>query len=411
MKRVLLLFFLIISSSSVFSQIVLTIEGTVVNDTIKGTSNGVSIPRSQPTIFTYRNNAITSVNTNGYMLQAGDETPGINNNNLDGEIITGNKFTWNGTNDSSTTHGLFTGYNLDVVIKYNFLDKVPNGIQRKSDGMTDKSGVIAYNVIKNPKVGIVAKGMNGVKIYNNTFYSEKTSVQTYRGLIDIQANTDGGLNAISTGTKVFNNIFYTLNRTLNIKIYEPECLTGFESDYNVFWCEAGEPVFEINGSTKTFTQWQALGYDLHSVVLNPDFINFTEFVPRLRLNYGINLGATFIKGLAIVAVWNKQNPTTTNQNGSWQVGARIYEASASGIKINIYPNPAHDFFYVSITDSTLTYQKIKIYNADGQIVLTDSIEQGSNIIEIPKHLPSGIYNIALESDELKRYVKKLIVIK
>ena len=67
---------------------------------------GVNIPRSQKTIFKYLNNSITSVNAYGYMLQAGDEAPGDNNNNLDGEIITGNIFTWNGTDESSMTHAI-----------------------------------------------------------------------------------------------------------------------------------------------------------------------------------------------------------------------------------------------------------------------------------------------------------------
>ena len=49
------------------------------------------------TQFTYRNNSITSVNTHGYLLQAGDESPGSTNNKLDGEVIAGNKFVWNGS--------------------------------------------------------------------------------------------------------------------------------------------------------------------------------------------------------------------------------------------------------------------------------------------------------------------------
>ena len=233
MKRVLLLFFLSFGSSFLYAQVVLTIEGTEVNDTSTGSSEGIIIPKDQPTIFTFRNNSLTYVNSSGYMLQAGDEVPSTTNNNLNGEVITGNKFIWNGTDENSTTHAVFTGYNLDVVIKYNYLYRTPNGIQRKSDGMTDLSGVIAYNIINNPKVGIVVKGMNGVRIYNNTLYSENTTDQTSRGLIDVHTNFDGGLSAASTGIKVFNNIFYTKYRTLNIKIYETTCLPEFESDYNL----------------------------------------------------------------------------------------------------------------------------------------------------------------------------------
>jgi len=408
MKKALLVLFLVICSSWLSAQIVLTIEGTVVDETANEAFTGVIIPRDQPTTFTYRNNSITSANGSGYMLQAGDETPGDYNNNLDGEVITGNKLTWNGTDEFSMTHGLFTGYNIDVIIKYNYLNKVPNAIQRKSDGMTDNSGVIAYNILNNPKLGIAVKGINSIKIYNNTFYSEQTPVQTNRGLIDIHANTDGEPNAISTGTKVFNNIFYTRNRVFNIKIIESACLEGFESDYNVFWCEAGEPIFEIDGQSKTFTQWQALGYDLHSMVINPDFTDFTDFIPRIRLDYGKDLGADLQAGLAVDASWSKTDPRTESQNGTWQVGARIYGASDERIKI--YPNPAHDHFYVLITDKSLSYHTLKVYDATGRVVLTDYVEHGLNSINIPRGFPTGIYNIALESENLGRYVKRLLII-
>ena len=160
------------------------------------------------------------MNSFGYLLQAGDENPLATNNNLDGAIISGNKFTWNGTDATSMTHALFTGYNIDVVIKYNYLLNTPNGIQRKSDGMTDNNGVIAYNILKNPKLGVAVKGINGIRIYNNTFYSDKTSDQTFRGLVDIYNNTDNDLNVPSKGTKVFNNVFYTRNRVFNINIHD-----------------------------------------------------------------------------------------------------------------------------------------------------------------------------------------------
>ena len=409
MKHTLIAILLIYNSIFLFSQVPLIIEGREIIDTETGVSNGYNIPRSQPTALTFRNNSLVSVNATGYMLQAGDEVPGSFNNNLRGAVITGNEFIWNGTDEGSTTHTLFTGYNVDVIIKYNYLYKSPNGIQRKSDGMTDNSGIVAYNIINDPKVGVVVKGMNGVKIYNNTFYSGNSPAQTWRGLIDIHANTDGGLNSMSTGVKVFNNIFYTKNSTFNIKIYEPDCLVGFESDYNVFWCEAGGPIFEIDGQSKTFAQWQALGYDLHSVVINPEFINFTDFIPRFRLDYGKDLGSDMQNGLAIDAQWSITGPPrTVSQNGTWQAGARIYEASGAGI--SIYPNPAYDFFYVKITDTDLTYQRIKIYDSNGRMIMEDSIVYGPNKIPIPEYFTTGVYSIALEADNLDRYVRKLIIL-
>jgi hypothetical protein len=186
-------------------------------------------------------------------------------------------------------------------------------------------------------------------------------------------------------------------------------LEGFESDYNVFWCEAGEPIFEIDGNTKTFTQWQALGYDLHSVIVNPDFLDFTSFVPRIRLDYGKDLGPDLNAGLAVDANWGKTDPGTANQNGIWQVGARIYRASDA--KIKIYPNPAYNTFYVQITDASLAYHRVKVYDTTGRLVMSDNVEKGLNSYNIPQNFPVGIYSIALETDNMDRYVRKLLIIR
>lgn len=413
--RILIILSFVINSCILFAQRTLTLEGTIINDNTTGIWAGIDIPRSVPTAFTYRNNTITSVNSAGYMLQAGDESPGRSNNNLAGEVITGNKFTWNGTDMKSITHGVFTGYNINAIIKYNYLDKVPMGIIRKSNGMTNTSGGVAYNIVNNPPAtAVVVKGINNVAVFNNTFYSARTISETWRGLIDIYTNTDIVPNGSATGTKIFNNIFYTKHQIANINVYANENLTGFESDYNVFYCEDGAPMFKVAGVTKTFAQWQALGYDTHSVVINPNFINFTDFVPGKRLDYGTNLDTTWKTGLSVDAVWGTTDPVTTNQNGTWQVGARIYKAGNGNVterKAKIYPNPAHDFFNISIQDSTMFPLTIKIIDLSGKIVFINSLEQGIKNVQIPKNLTTSLYIISLESGNLIRQSQKLIIAK
>ena len=332
MKRIMIFLCFVLKLSPLTSQISLIIEGTSVNNTETGTWGGVYIERSVPTAFIYRNNSITSINVVSYMLQAGDDELQNTKNNLDGEIITGNKLTWNGINISSTiTHGIFTGYNINALIEYNYLNKVPMAIIRKSNGMTNTAGGVAYNIVnRTGATAIAVKGMNGILIYNNTFYSDEIPYTTpdkpgtWRGLVDIYSNTDITPNGTSTGTKVRNNIFYTKNQIYNIMIYDAACLTGFESDYNVYYCEAGPPMFNYMGTAKTFDQWQALGYDTHSKVINPNFIDFTDFVPTTRLDYGTDLGSAWNTGLSTTAVWTVgTSPMTTDQNGTWQVGARV----------------------------------------------------------------------------------------
>ena len=175
MRRIILLVFLTVIPYLISSQVILKNEGLTFNNTSSGIWEGINIPRAVKTTLYFINNSITSVNSSGYQLQAGDEGPGLTNNNLDGSVITGNKFVWNGTDMTSITHGLFTGHNLNVNVKYNYLEKVPMSIIRKTTiDMTNASGGVAYNIINNPvAVGVVVKGMSGVCIYNNTFYSER----------------------------------------------------------------------------------------------------------------------------------------------------------------------------------------------------------------------------------------------
>lgn len=408
-----MLFFL--SSFALHPQVILTIEGEEIINTEAGASTGYVIPREYPTSLTFRNNLLSFANASGYMLLAGDETPGINNNNLDGEIITGNRFIWKGTVEDSWTHSVFTGYNINVTLKYNYLERTPNGIQRKSNGMTDESGVIAYNIIKNPRVGIVVKGINGIRIYNNTLYSDKTPSQTYRALIDIHTNTDGGLNASSKGTKIFNNIFYTRNRVLNIWVYEEACLEGFECDYNIYWCESGEPVFKIGDKFKSFSQWQAMGYDSHSLVMNPKFIDFDNFVPQDRLDFGKNLGGEFNAGLAVDAIWGNNSPQTAFQDDIWQVGARVIAEvviieEPLDTATQVYPNPAKGHFYVLNNAPDKIYKTLIVYNSMGDVIMQQNLEGQLNAVHLSTDLSAGLYTIKLDGDNLPSFHTKLVII-
>jgi uncharacterized repeat protein (TIGR02059 family) len=322
LMRYTLVVALLLCTVAVNAQTPLTIEGKSYSNT-EDTWYGVNIARTASTALIFRNNSITSINRYGYLLSAGDEVPGTYNNNLDGAVITGNVITWNGTPEPGIIpHGIFTGYNINVRVKYNYVNKVPMAIIRKSNGMTDVSGAVAYNIVKDPGIGVVIKGMNGVRIYNNTFYSSLTASQTNRALIDIYENPSVTPAGSAKGTKIYNNIFYTKNKLKNISITSA-CQTGFECDYNIYYCESGTPVFSVDGSLKTFAEWQALGYDTHSKVINPNFKDFVNFVPAARLNYGTDLGAAWAEGLSVTAKWGTTSPETAMQNGVWQVGAMI----------------------------------------------------------------------------------------
>ena len=403
---------LLVVGSSLVAQTVLTIEKTVVNNSETGSWSGVNIPRRQPTSFTYSNNSVTSMNSNGYMLQAGDENASINNNNLDGMIITGNKFTWNGSDPASITHAVFTGYNINSRIIYNYLDQTPHGILFKSGtdaglNMAYTSGGAAYNLIRNARLSLRIKGMNGVHIYNNTFYNDE-SIEMAVSLIYIDANSDRSVPAPSLGTRIYNNIFYTRYQIPNIKV-ESWCLDDFESDYNVFYCETGTPLFEVSDVLKTFSEWQAMGFDQHSVIVNPDFVNTTNLVPASRLDYGTDLGNEWNTGLSASANWSSPYPATAPQNGMWQAGARIFASVQQVQSVKIYPNPAIDHLSVSIDEPTAAINYIRIINLSSAVVFEANVGSSVKEFQIPINLSSGVYFVQLGLRNQPHYTEKLVV--
>ena len=333
MKR-LLIFILLIIPLSVQAQVVLNLTGQNITSTYTTTHNAV-------TTFTCTNNNFTMNNTSGYMLCSGDETAQTGNNYLDGQVITGNKFMWTGTvagDNGPATHACFTGYNKNCVIKYNYQDNAPSGFQMKAAGMANTSGGVAYDVMND--IGLTAipvKGMKNVNIYNCTFRSlqvmyQSPTVGVWRGLIDIYANTDEGQDpnvSNSSGCTIRNCIFYTQNQIYNIAVHDAQSASGFSSDYNVFYCATGEPIFNYLETEYTFTQWKALGFDQHSAVVNPNFASTTTLIPTARLDYGANLGTTWQTGLATTATWTTGSaPATAVQNGNWQVGAYVFASSS-----------------------------------------------------------------------------------
>jgi hypothetical protein len=197
---------------------------------------------------------------------------------------------------------------------------------------------------------------------------------------------------------------------------DQESLVDFTSDYNLFYCETGSPKFNAGGDVKTFEEWQALGYDVHSVVMNPEFQDLIDFTPTERLNYGTDLGSDYSEGLSTDAFWSNVSPRTVTQNGTWQVGARIFGEIISDTvelpldEIIIYPNPASSFFYVLQTVESSVYESIEVFDSGGNRILYKPLKYGLNIIELPNGLSSGLYNASLDAGNLKRETKKLIII-
>ncbi len=297
---------------------------------------------SDPILLTVKRSRFSNGTNTTMLLVAGDDTyVTTRDNNMDGAKIIGNKFEWTGYEDypGSILHGVLLGMNKNQVVKHNYVEGAPYSFvykASKDEPMESTKGGHSYNIHRNSKT-LNIKGMSGVKLYNNTFYNTRYS--NFYNIHVYENNSSGESTPYlpAKNVKIKNNIIYQKYDIPAIKVDQTTCLAGFESDYNIFWCEDcvdNKPSFSVAGVTKTWEQWRAMGYDTHSRIMNPDFIDATTLVPAARMDYGTNLGAPFEYGLATSARWNVgQYPDTVRQNGTWQVGAILYAGTSSTINV------------------------------------------------------------------------------
>lgn len=300
-------------------------------DTTLAESDGYNVsPRYSAHDVDIRNSKFYKSETTGYILQAGDDNYYVASaHNLDGAVIKGNYLDYGGALGGSV-HGIMCGYNSNYDIAYNYIDGPAYSVVHEGgydDGtpMANTSGGIHSNILRNCKYTYIW-GYDSARFYNNTFYSSINGTYLFVG-----KSNGTTIDAYAKNVQIVNNIFYMTVEDIVMSI-EVDCDTGLVVDYNIYYSEVGvdnEPRFMYKGSEQTWDEWQALGYDEHSVILDPNFIDTVNFVPTTRLDYGTDLGTEYDYGLAEVSRWVVGTaPDTTQQNGTWQVGAIIYSEQA-----------------------------------------------------------------------------------
>lgn len=325
MKKLFIILSCISLNVLVYSQKELTLEAL--------NTDVYYVPRTSPKLLTVRNSLFSSDKSNGIVLHAGDDCYVASNyNNLDGAKIIGNKFVWKAQPPyGGLLHGAVMGYNINYTTMHNYADGIPYAFIYKGGNripMTWTSGSHSYNIHRNVKVGTVVKGMSGVKIYNNTYYNTRYNNWHHIGILENNGSDQTQPFAPAKNTIIKNNIFYQKSNSKAIKLYKG-ATEGLIIDYNIYYCEDcvnHEPRFEIEGKSVSWSEWQALGYDTHSIIMDPLFIDTINMVPEKRLDFGVDLGDEFNTGLAVTAKWVVgEYPDTAKQNGKWQVGAVIKE--------------------------------------------------------------------------------------
>ena len=77
--------------------------------------------------------------------------------------------------------------------------------------------------------------------------------------------------------------------------------------------------------------------------------------------------------------------------------------------VNIYPNPAYDFFNILIKEPTLSPDFIRIINQSGNVVFHNKFDVEIRELQFPLNLITGCYIVQLCKGETTMYTEKLLV--
>lgn len=282
------------------------------------------------------NNKIFSKKSSGYHIKIGGETSGVGNNDFTNNEINGNYiqgFDPTGGGAAQTTHGLFIGFQSNGIVKYNNIIGSEYGSVIK--GTTGINGaIISYNIFRETKRGIYIKGQQAALIYNNTIIC-KSLTMAYG--IDLSDNI-GGDNPDNCEIK--NNLVIALGTGNNYMIRNSLTFAAGSNviDHNFYYCPNGTMLFNEAGTDKSWAEWQALGFDTNSMVLNTAqfislFNNFdnNDFSLKLgciAIGAGESLGAAYDDGLDELTDWGNNNTVpsiiTKQQAAAWDIGAYIH---------------------------------------------------------------------------------------
>jgi hypothetical protein len=171
------------------------------------------------------------------------------------------------------SHGVMITNNNSVIVTHNYLfggTSLPLGFKCTQAVNDYSNSIAAYNVILDGT--LLSKGCMNLRFYNNTIINRAWNVNSPVNL----AITISDQSSVQ-GNKVKNNIIIYTDSTQRPMIRLDH--ENNEIDYNIYYCSQTELTFYYKESIKTWAEWQALGFDTHSIVLTTEQFNglFTDF--------------------------------------------------------------------------------------------------------------------------------------
>jgi len=305
-------------------------NGIIVDNNAPGTGGGFGVIRTTSNtaesilIDKMRITSLTTGTNGEYIIGIGNETGDPSAYNISA-TITNNNIT---APVSPGPHVILIGHQNDPVIKYNYIvggayPIVLKGTNYGAGNVWLGTGIVAYNIMRNSDYYAHVKGVKNTIWDNNVFYGHAKKC--------MYVITNGSND--STGTVLKNNICYQsgsdTQSTYGFDV-DAGSSSGFVSDNNIIFLAGGgsQPQYYGRvGATNYINwtgagSWQASGYDLHGVNINPLFVNapsdFSLQSTSPAIDTGVSLGSPYNLGIVPGSTW----PSSVSSSSKWSLWIR-----------------------------------------------------------------------------------------
>ena len=316
----------------------------------------------------------------------------------------------------------------NAVVEGNILNDngLGGGSAINMDGVQD-SEIFNNLIYNNHATGIAMYQIDGGDASKNNKVYNNTIIQPADGRWCI-ISVDG-----STGNTLYNNILINHHSFRGSIAIDAASAIGFVSDYNVLVNRLSD---DDGNSNMTLSQWQVLGYDLHSMIADPEEQIFVDNTIR---NYHLLQNAQAVDAginLVLPTVFEDLDNVSRPQGSGFDIGCYEFTNTTSVEKENIseafqlfqnYPNPfnpstkiKYQLSHVGTRHaSSLQMVTLKIYDVLGNKIetLVDEVQpEGEYEVEFNSHsgkvrnLPSGVYFYQLKIGSFTQ-TKSMVLIK
>lgn len=252
-----------------------------------------------------------------------------------------------------------------------------------------------------------AEGSKNNNVFNNTI------IQPSNGRWNILV-TNG-----STGNTIYNNILINHHSFRGSISIDANSLNGFVSDYNILVNRLSD---DDGNSNMTINQWQALGYDLHSMIANPEnqiFVDISSLNFHLLQNgQSVDAGTNLVSSVVFDDIEKIVRP----QGNGYDIGCYEFTNTTSIVEGNIlesfhlfqnYPNPFNPATRISYQIPIASHVSLKVFDILGNEAATlvnEEKPKGFYEVEVDaKNLASGVYIYRLQAGKFTSVNKMVLM--